>query len=165
MRLGSSQKGSRTGPLAYERIYLKLEGGGAEKVEPLVTYPARGRAGFLLSTLWPEGRGITLRRGRGENQCQIRFTRVMSAVIQHYSQQIHTGILVLARGRAGGGEVGGRWNECYRQTTARSKFKSTRSDIHIYIMARLFNYDSQRAGRMLDRPRQPQILDSRMTSK
>jgi len=66
-----------------------------------VTYPTPGRVEFLLSTLWPEGRVVVaitpfgwVRRG---NQCQIRFTRVMSAVIQHYSQQIHTGILVLVR--------------------------------------------------------------------
>ena len=42
----------------------------------------------------------------GGNQCQIRFTSVMSAVIQHYSQQIHTGILVL-NGLVGGGVGGG----------------------------------------------------------
>ena len=53
-----------------------------------------------------EGRGWGLGR-RGGNQCQIRFTRVMSVVIQHYSQQIHTGILVLNWWVWGGGvEVG-----------------------------------------------------------
>lgn len=49
--------------------------------------------------MWVEG------EKEGGNQCQIRFTRVMSAVIQHYSQQIHTGILVLNWG-GGGVEVG-----------------------------------------------------------
>jgi len=50
--------------------------------------------------------GVT-KAGGGGNQCQIRFTSVMSAVIQHYNQQIHTGILVLNGLCVGGGGCGG----------------------------------------------------------